>query len=121
MAATIADLGDFTLDVTTTLSNARRKLVATKIDLFLIGIHFDDSHAIDLVHTVRHNDNYKCSPIVVIRTNASQYAAMIRQTMVAMKSNRQIEEYLELENEPDASAIIRAHVGKYVRAITGPI
>jgi len=114
MAATIADLGDYVLEIATTLAIAQRKLAGINIDLFIIGVHFDDSHVIDLIHSVRHNEAYKRTPIVVVRTNASTYAAMIRQTMVALKNNQQIEEYLELENEPNTSKIIRERVVQYV-------
>jgi PleD family two-component response regulator len=82
---------------TTTLQEAERMLIENGIDLIVIGIHFDDSRAMELVKYVRDSSSHKKTPIIVVRYWPSDHAKILRQTMDIMKSVHAISAYIEAD------------------------
>jgi CheY-like chemotaxis protein len=95
-----------------TLQQAKNLVLDDGIDLFLIGVHFDDSQAMELIKLIRNAPKHKSTPIVVVCLTASGMGFVLRQIMDAMKSIHTINDYLELDNEPKPAQRIRLTVDK---------
>jgi hypothetical protein len=100
-------LAEYEIYDATTLEQAERLVVEDGISLFVVGIHFDDSRAGELIKFIRKDAKHKTTPILVLRTAASQVADYLRSTMDVMKSVQTISEYLELELEENPGPIIK--------------
>jgi DNA-binding NtrC family response regulator len=94
------------------LAEAKRLVIEDGIQLFLIGIHFDDSHAMDLIKFIRHDKKHADTPILVQRMIPSQNAEILRQTLNAMRSLQIVNDYVELADHKDADSTLRAAVEK---------
>ncbi len=92
---------------TATIRQAQRLIVEDGIELFLIGIHFDDSRAIELVNYIRLDQRHRKTPIAITRLTPTDMANFIRQIMDGLKRRQTISEYLELEGDPLAAAKIK--------------
>jgi len=105
-------LAGYDLLTASKLLEAERLLLEDGIAIFVIGIHFDDSHAMELVNFIRNNPKHGQTPIVMVRLLAARNAKMLRNTLDAMKSTQGINEYLEFEASEmsSAGAKIRAAV-----------
>ena len=99
---------------TTTLRQAERLVLQDGIDIFVIGIQFDESRAVDLVKSIRLDPKHKATPIVMVRLTPSNMADSIRQTMNAMTSILSINVYLELEDDQLAAQKIRDIVATFL-------
>lgn len=85
------------------------------VDLFLIGILFDDSKAMDLIKRVSNRDPEKRTPILVVRLMSSQHEEVLKSTMKTMVELKIVKEYLEvLHTHPGAKRMIRNLVEKYL-------
>lgn len=86
-----------------------------KIDLFLVGILWDESKAMDLIKQINSRKQPKV-PIVVVRLMQSQHEEMLKSTMETMIEVKLVTEYLEVPyNHPGAKRIIRNAVEKYLQ------
>lgn len=92
-------LAGYELLLTTKLQEAERLLIENGIDLIVVGIHFDDSRAMELVKTARDSSSHKKTPIIVVRYWPSEHAQILRQTMEIMKSVRAVSAYIEADAE----------------------
>ncbi len=101
---------------TTTLQQSERLVIEDIIDLFVIGIHFDDSRTMELVKLIRLDPKHKETPILITRLTPSSMAEFIQQTMETMKSLRVVTDYLELEDDPMADVKIRDTVSRLLPA-----
>ena len=90
-------LSGYEIIKTTNLHQAERMLTETTIDLFVIGIHFDDSQALQLLQFIRDSDKHKKVPVVMVRYRASEVSEILRQTMSVMKTLRAISTYIEID------------------------
>jgi hypothetical protein len=97
-----------------TMQQAERFVLEDSIELFVIGVHFDDSRVMDLVTLIRLRPEHKKTPILVIRVTPSTMASFISQTMDAMKILQVISDYLELEGDPLAELKIKNTVVEYL-------
>lgn len=87
----------------TGLQQAQALLAAeSDIGLFLIGAHFDDSQALELINAIRSMERHQTTPLIVVRTMASDYAQLLKQTFTAMKTVKGITEYLDFDTEREA-------------------
>jgi DNA-binding NtrC family response regulator len=114
-----AALADHQLSETTTMQQAEKLIAQDGIDMFVIGIHFDESRSVELVKLIRQNSKYKTTPILMLRVTPSEMAHFIKQTMDAMKHLWSITDYLELEGDPDAAEKIADAVTRYLPSKTG--
>ncbi len=95
----------------TTLPAAERLAKTTEFDLFVIGIHLDDSQALTLIKFIREN-GHQVTPIIIVRLLPSEIEKTLRSTIEAMKPIYKIAAYLELERDKNAAKAIRAVVAK---------
>jgi CheY-like chemotaxis protein len=95
---------------TTTLQQAQRLILEDGIELCIIGIHFDDSRAVELVKFIRLDPSHRNTPIIITRLTPSDMSNFIRQTMDGMKKLLTISDYLELEGDPLATIKIKDSV-----------
>lgn len=80
-----------------TMLEAKRLILENGIDVFIIGIHFSESRALELIQIIRTDEKHKLTPILVIRMLGSDYPAILKQSMNAMRALRVVTDYLELE------------------------
>lgn len=97
------------------LHEAERLIQEASIELFVIGVQFDDSRGMELVKRIRLDQAHKKTPILIVRVTPSEMASFIRQTMDTMKSLGVISDYLELEGDPLAEVKIRDEVSKFLQ------
>ncbi len=64
-------------------------------DLFVIGILFDDSKAMDLIKLIRLDPKHKETPILVIRLLHSQHEEMLKQVLNMMIALETVCDYFE--------------------------
>ena len=85
------------------------------IDIFIIGILFDDSKAMDLIKRVSSRETAAKRPILVVRLMSSQHEEVLKSTMKTMIELKIVKEYLEvLHTHPGAKRMIRNLVEKYL-------
>jgi hypothetical protein len=78
------------------------------IDIFIIGILFDDSKAMDLIKRVSSRETAAKRPILVVRLMSSQHEEVLKSTMKTMIELKIVKEYLEvLHTHPGAKRMIR--------------
>lgn len=102
----------------TTIEDARYHINQGGIDLFLIGIHFDDSRAVEMITGLHQNPKYQTTPVVVVRLLSSQLVDFLRSTTGALIKLGTISQYLEIEGDPDASIKIKEAVKAALQAKT---
>jgi DNA-binding response OmpR family regulator len=86
------------------LTQAQNYLLDPRIDMFVVGIHFDDSRAMELIRIIRSNKRLKSVPVLVIRTLPSEQAKLLRDALGMMKVVMAISDYMELEGDAQAAA-----------------
>lgn len=85
------------------------------IDIFVIGILFDDSKAMELIKRVSSRETATKRPILVVRLMSSQHEEVLKSTMKTMIELKIVTEYLEvLHTHPGAKRMIRNLVEKYL-------
>lgn len=80
-----------------TTKEAERLIIENGIDLFILGIHFDDSRAMQMIATIRLDEKHKAAPIFVVRLSSSEHAQMLKETMETLVKLSVITEFLEIE------------------------
>lgn len=103
-------LRGYDLVVVTEIRAAQRLVMEDGIDLFVIGIHFDDSRAVELVRFIRSDQRHKTTPIVFVRLLPTTLRDILGTTVLALIKMGTISQYLELENDPDFAVKIRDYV-----------
>lgn len=98
---------DYDVLAVTGLQQAQVLLASeSDIGLFLIGAHFDDSQALELINAIRLLKQYEKTPLIVVRTMPSDYADMLKQTFTVMKTVKGITEYLDFDSETEAGEAV---------------
>jgi hypothetical protein len=94
-----AALAGYQLVSVSSIEHAEQLLVenAEAIDLFLIGILFDDSRAMELIRMIRLDINNHATPILMVRLMPSQHEEMLRHVMETMIALGTISDYLEAD------------------------
>lgn len=90
------------------LDKAKQQLERTDIDLLLIGIHFDDSQALEFVKAAREHKNHRSTPIVMFRTLPSDMADFLRACIRDVGKFYQIFSYIETDHLTSSQAIREA-------------
>ena len=112
-----AALEGYELIVPRDMAQSKKLLLETVIDLFVIGVLFDDSSAIDLITTVRLDSKQGNTPILVVRLMPSLYADMLRNMMRILKELGTVSDYLELDlADLEVKERIRAAIEQYLPA-----
>ena len=112
-----AALEGYELIVPRDMAQAKKLLLENVINLFVIGILFDDSSAIDLITTVRLDSKQRNTPILVVRLMPSLYADLLRNMMRILKELGTVSDYLEPDlADLDIKERIRAAVEQYLPA-----
>ncbi len=97
-----------------TTIQAHRQILKPGLDLFVIGIHFDDSNALELVKCIRESEHYSKTPIVMIRMLPSTLAKTLRRSVKAVRKFFEIAAYLELEASTDPITDLRQEINKHL-------
>lgn len=86
-----------------------------EFDLFVIGILFDDSKAMELIKIIRLDPTKHNIPILVTRFMPSQYEDMLRRVLDTMKALNTVSDYLESDlSVPELKERVRHTVEKYL-------
>lgn len=110
IALTTRALRGHDLVPTTTLLQAKRMVIEDGIDIFVVGIHFDDSSALEFVHEIRDCQKHVKTPIILVRTMPSAIARTLKKSVDAVKDLYDIALYLECEDEVRLEHELRLHV-----------
>lgn len=105
-------LRDYDLLLAVTLSEAQKAIAEDGIELFVIGVHFDDSRSMELIRLIRLDRKHKKVPIIVTRMLPTIQTKMLHDTLELMKVLMGITDYLELEGDPGAKAKLKSVVKK---------
>ncbi|MBA3857199.1 MAG: hypothetical protein C0507_09860 [Cyanobacteria bacterium PR.3.49] len=116
MAPTAMALKGYDLVPTTTLLQAKRMVIEDGIDIFVIGIHFDDSRSLEFVHEIRSCEKNAKTPIIMVRTMPSAIEHTLRKSVLAVKSLYDIAIYLECESEEKLEHELRVQVEKLLHS-----
>lgn len=79
------------------LQEAERLIVENGISLFVVGIHFDDSRAMQLITSIRTDENHKDTPILVVRLSPSEHEEMLRMSLDTLVKLNIVSEYIEMD------------------------
>jgi DNA-binding NtrC family response regulator len=104
----------YELIMVTRLAEAERLVLEDGIDMFIIGVHFDDSRATELVKFIRSQSAHAETPIMIVKLLPSGLPHLVRRSMEMMKLVKSISEYLELDADLHAEGKIRASAEKYL-------
>ncbi|MBA4027129.1 MAG: hypothetical protein C0473_02705 [Cyanobacteria bacterium DS3.002] len=89
-------LAGYDLITTSRLVEAERMVVEGGIDLFVVGVHFEDSRGLELVEFIRKDVAH--APIIVVRYKSSEIADLLRQTIEAVRRVKAINAYVEADS-----------------------
>lgn len=81
----------------TTQAEAERLIIEDGINLFILGIHFDDSRALQVITNIRLDKNHKDTPILVVRLSPSEHSDMLRMTLDTLIKLNIVTEFIEFE------------------------
>jgi response regulator of citrate/malate metabolism len=108
---TVSDgLSDFDLLTTTKFSEAKEMIAGDGIGLFIIGVHFDESNATNLIGHIRRDKKHADVPILVVRLLGSKHEKTLRTTISSLVKVGTINQYLEVLERADAPTKIRRAV-----------
>lgn len=85
------------VDKATTVSQAKDLLAQNVYDAIIVGVHFDESRAMELIAWLR--QERPNMPIVMVRLKHSDFEETFRRTARALKKVGSICSYLELEGD----------------------
>lgn len=111
----IGALTGYDLVVVSTLDAAVSLIKEDGIKLFVIGVHFDESRAIELVNEIRKDRKHKSTPIVLLRQSSIRITSLLRTTIDSLKKVGTVSEYLEVENNPEPGKAIRDSISRLLR------
>ncbi len=92
------------------IEHAEQVLLADSepIDLFVIGILFDDSRAMELIRLIRLDINSHATPILMVRLMPSQHEEMLQNVMQTTIALGTVSNYLEADHrDPSVEKQIR--------------
>jgi CheY-like chemotaxis protein len=91
-------LDGFDFHSASTLHDALRLLDSPMIfDLIIIGVHFDDSRAVDLLREIRCRSLYELTPVIFVRTQPSNISQILEQSILSLKDAYRISGLIETE------------------------
>lgn len=103
-----AILAGFEFQSTSTLDHALELLDSDlNFDLIVVGVHFDDSRAIDLLRETRAREQYASTPFLFIRTRPSSLSQVIEQSILALKGAFRVSGFIETDMFLDDDRAVR--------------
>lgn len=79
-------------------------------DLIIVGVHFDDSRAVEMLQQVRKSKLHKHTPFFFVRTRDSSLATLIHKSIKALGKAYKYNGYIETELFGDDDERIRAAI-----------
>lgn len=96
---------DYELVLATRLKEAKRLCVEDGIDLFIIGIHFDDSRALELVKFIGLGEKHSKAPVIIVRKSPSNHDRLLRQTIDHMIKVGAVRQYIEAPEDNNENCV----------------
>lgn len=109
----LAALDGYNLVVAKDFEHSLKLIEEYEIDLFVIGILFDDSKAMELIKVIRLDAQKQHVPIVVTRFMPSQYEEMLCHVMDTMKALGTVSYYFEADYQQSS---VKKRLRKLVEA-----
>ncbi|HEY9777898.1 MAG TPA: hypothetical protein V6C81_29320 [Planktothrix sp.] len=91
-------LAQYNLIEATSVENAEQLMTDHKVDLVIVGAHFDDSRSVQLINAVRKDTRHKESPILAVRMAPSDNPKILLDTFSTMIKLRLLSAYLEIND-----------------------
>ncbi|MBA3859120.1 MAG: hypothetical protein C0508_01250 [Cyanobacteria bacterium PR.023] len=106
-----AVLAEFDFRSAFTLDDALRILDSPmNFDLIIIGVHFDDSRAVDLLREIRSKPKYELTPILFIRTQPSSISQILEQSILSLKDAYRVNGLIETDLLDEDDCRIREEI-----------
>jgi CheY-like chemotaxis protein len=109
-------LAGYDLLIATSLKNAEQMTLEDGIDLFVLGIHFDDSRATELANTIRRSAAHAKTPIILVRILPSTIAKFIRSSTNGLIATGLITDFLEFQKTDEISSKLKQSVEAHLPA-----
>lgn len=104
-------LADFDFRSSPTLDDALRLLDSPmSFDLIIIGVHFDDSRAVDLLREIRSRPRYELTPVLFIRTQPSSISQILEQSILSLKDAYRVNGFIETDLLDEDDCRIREEI-----------
>jgi CheY-like chemotaxis protein len=104
-------LADFDFRSSSTLDDALRLLDSPmSFDLIIIGVHFDDSRAVDLLREIRSRPRYELTPVLFIRTQPSSISLILEQSILSLKDAYRVNGFIETDLLDEDDCRIREEI-----------
>lgn len=92
-------LAGYQLMTAMTMREAMSLLDEDGIDLIVVGIHFDESRAIEFLKRVRESEVHAKTALIVMRFAPSEHEHILRQTMGVVRLLSGVTDYIEDETD----------------------
>jgi hypothetical protein len=79
-------------------------------DLIIIGVHFDDSRAVDLLREIRSRPRYELTPVLFIRTQPSSISLILEQSILSLKDAYRVNGFIETDLLDEDDCRIREEI-----------
>lgn len=110
MARTVNAVSCYQIETVSEFGEACQIANEKKFDLFLIGVHFDESRGIDFVNVIRTISKHQGIPIILIRFVPTLVGESLKLIADALVKVGAISQYLEVEGEANAENLVREAV-----------
>lgn len=107
MARVIKALAGYTLTCVSTIEDALNTLQKQEFDAIVIGLHFDESRALELVKHLRQDSRFTSTPVFVIRVLQTPYASILKSALDIMIMVKAVDQYLECDDQSDKLGSLR--------------
>ena len=97
MAPVLEACAGHQVETATTVNEVKDCLAANTYDAIIVGVHFDESRAMELIAWLR--QERPNTPIIMVRLKPSDFEETFRRTAKALKKVGSICSYLELEGD----------------------
>ncbi|MDR3617356.1 MAG: hypothetical protein P4L53_27615 [Candidatus Obscuribacterales bacterium] len=109
-------LAGYDLRIASSLKEAERMTLADGIDLFVLGIHFEDSRATEFANIIRRSEAHAKTPIILVRILPSTIEKFIRSSTNGLKASGIITDFLEFQNNDEIAPGLKKLAEAYVPA-----
>jgi response regulator RpfG family c-di-GMP phosphodiesterase len=109
-------LAGYDLLIASSIKEAERMTLEDGIDLFVLGIHFEDSRATELANIIRRSAVHANTPIILVRILPSTIAKFIRSSTNALKTSGIITDFLEFQKTDEIAPVLKKAVEIYLPA-----
>lgn len=103
-------LQGFDVSCAGTLMEAEKLLTKGAFDLIVVGVHFDDSRAVEFLTIVRDDEQHKFTPFVFVKTRPSTISEQLKKPILMLKKFSQVSAYVETDQLKEDDKRIRAAI-----------